>query len=198
MERLIQQAVSDAFPSHGFLGEESVEAGAKASAAALNAAMDASGSEWLWICDPIDGTTNFVQVRRAQAGHVGLSIASWISTLRMIGDGLDRGKQWHVRIRPSFPTALPFPLLPHRPHPPPSPLPHPQSLPLVGVSIGVARRTPSGDWRMECGVIVDPLRGGAPDVFSAIAGGGAFLNGAPISVGSECLADAVVATGEPR
>lgn len=48
---------------------------------------------------------------------------------------------------------------------------------------------------MECGVIVDPLRGGAPDIFSAMAGGGAFLNGAPISVGSECLADAVVATG---
>jgi len=127
VERLIQRMVAEAFPSHAFLGEESVPAGAKASVAALNAAMDASESEWLWICDPIDGTTNFVQ-----------------------------------------------------------------SLPLVGISIGVARRAADGSWRMECGVIVDPLRGGAPEVFSAVRGGGAYLDGAPICVGAEALADAVV------
>ena len=61
VQELIEARVRASFPSHGFLGEESVPAGAKASAAALAAAMDAVESEWLWICDPIDGTTNFVQ-----------------------------------------------------------------------------------------------------------------------------------------
>lgn len=128
VQELIEARVRASFPSHGFLGEESVPAGAKASAAALAAAMDAVESEWLWICDPIDGTTNFVQ-----------------------------------------------------------------SLPLVGISIGVARR-PVGEteWSLAAGVIVDPFK---DEVFSATAGGGATLNGAAVSVGSEVLADAVVATG---
>lgn len=127
VEKIIQAAVTEAFPAHGFLGEESVASGAKASSAAIAAAMDNTDSEWLWICDPIDGTTNFVQ-----------------------------------------------------------------SLPLVGISIGVARRRPEGGWELACGVIVDPFR---DEVFSAVAGQGAQLNGAPIRVGTEALADAVVATG---
>lgn len=130
VQELIERSVADTFPTHGFLGEESVAAGAKASKEALEAAMDAADTEWLWICDPIDGTTNFVQ-----------------------------------------------------------------SLPLVGISIGVARRATDGGWKMECGVIIDPLRGGEIEVFSATAGGGAFLNGSPIRVGAEALSDAVVATG---
>ena len=79
VQRIIEAHVADAFPSHAFLGEESVASGAKASANALRDAMDAHESGWLWICDPIDGTTNFVQslplvgisigvVRRVDAG----------------------------------------------------------------------------------------------------------------------------------
>lgn len=128
VQAIIEQHVRAAFPAHAFLGEESVAAGAKASSEAIAAAMGASSSDFLWVVDPIDGTTNFVQ-----------------------------------------------------------------SLPVVGISIGVARRcADSGAWELACGVIVDPFR---DEVFAAVAGGGATLNGAPIRVGDEPLADAVVATG---
>ena len=60
VQELIEARVRDAFPDHAFLGEESVAAGAAASASALADTFDA-GAEYLWICDPIDGTTNFVQ-----------------------------------------------------------------------------------------------------------------------------------------
>jgi myo-inositol-1(or 4)-monophosphatase len=171
-ERLIEARVRAAFPTHAFLGEESVAAGAKASAEAIAAAMDAAfdgtgggaaseaqssgsgsgsvsastssapGDDWLWIVDPIDGTTNFVQ-----------------------------------------------------------------SLPIVGISIGAARRRRGGSrdptvgggggggagvWEMAAGVIVDPFKG---EVFSTAARYGAFLDGVPIRVSTERLADAVVATG---
>lgn len=50
------------FPNHDFLGEEDVAPGKEASAAALDARLSSgtSSSPWLWIVDPIDGTTNFV------------------------------------------------------------------------------------------------------------------------------------------
>ena len=47
------------FPDHDFLGEEDVPPGKEASAAALDAKLSSS-DKWLWIVDPIDGTTNFV------------------------------------------------------------------------------------------------------------------------------------------
>ncbi|MFD0590015.1 inositol monophosphatase family protein [Paenibacillus sp. GCM10027627] len=56
-ERLIRKLIGTHFPHHSFLGEEGVEPGAEASAKAL---ADASDAEYLWIVDPIDGTTNFV------------------------------------------------------------------------------------------------------------------------------------------
>jgi len=56
-ERLIRNLIATHFPHHSFLGEEGVEPGPEASAAALRKAIEA---EYLWIVDPIDGTTNFV------------------------------------------------------------------------------------------------------------------------------------------
>ena len=47
-QRLIEEAVAADHPTHAFLGEESVPAGAKASAEALDAAMAASSAEFLW------------------------------------------------------------------------------------------------------------------------------------------------------
>jgi len=44
-ERVIQQTVAESFPDHNFLGEEGGDRG--------------KDSEWLWIVDPIDGTTNY-------------------------------------------------------------------------------------------------------------------------------------------
>lgn len=56
-ERLIRNLIATHFPHHSFLGEEGVEPGPDASVKALEEARDA---EYLWIVDPIDGTTNFV------------------------------------------------------------------------------------------------------------------------------------------
>jgi myo-inositol-1(or 4)-monophosphatase len=59
-EKIIKETVLETFPSHDFLGEEDVAPGKEASAAALDAKLSSSIGEWLWIVDPIDGTTNFV------------------------------------------------------------------------------------------------------------------------------------------
>lgn len=56
-ERLIRNLIATYFPDHAFLGEEGVEPGPQASAKAVKEAKDA---EYIWIVDPIDGTTNFV------------------------------------------------------------------------------------------------------------------------------------------
>lgn len=56
-ERLIRNLIGTHFPHHSFLGEEGVEPGPEASAKALEKVSEA---EYLWIVDPIDGTTNFV------------------------------------------------------------------------------------------------------------------------------------------
>lgn len=58
-EKTIRETVLTAFPDHEFLGEEDVPPGKDASAAALEHKL-ATTDGWLWIVDPIDGTTNFV------------------------------------------------------------------------------------------------------------------------------------------
>jgi myo-inositol-1(or 4)-monophosphatase len=61
-ETTIRDIVSAAFPTHRFLGEESVPPGKEASTAAIAALLADTNppSDFLWIVDPIDGTTNFV------------------------------------------------------------------------------------------------------------------------------------------
>lgn len=56
-EKLIRNLLSTHFPHHDFLGEEGVEPGAEASAKAI---AEMEQSEYLWIIDPIDGTTNYI------------------------------------------------------------------------------------------------------------------------------------------
>jgi len=58
-EKTIKETVLESFPSHDFLGEEDVAPGKEASAAALESKLSSSSENWLWIVDPIDGTTNF-------------------------------------------------------------------------------------------------------------------------------------------
>lgn len=114
-----------AFPNHGFLGEEDVPPGKEASAAALDSKLSNSESDWLWIVDPIDGTTNFVH-----------------------------------------------------------------GMPLCMPSVAVAYKG-----EVVVGVIFDPHRN---ELFTAIKGGGAFMNGKPIQVGEQdTIGDAVVAMGAP-
>jgi myo-inositol-1(or 4)-monophosphatase len=56
-EALIRNLILTHFPQHSFLGEEGVEPGPAASVQALE---NMSEAEYLWIVDPIDGTTNYV------------------------------------------------------------------------------------------------------------------------------------------
>lgn len=56
-EKMIRNLIQTHFPHHAILGEEGVEPGPAASQAALD---QVSGEEYLWIVDPLDGTTNFV------------------------------------------------------------------------------------------------------------------------------------------
>ncbi len=56
-EKMIRGLILTHFPRHSFLGEEGVEPGPAASSKAL---QDVSHAEYLWIVDPIDGTTNYV------------------------------------------------------------------------------------------------------------------------------------------
>ncbi|CAI5740679.1 unnamed protein product [Hyaloperonospora brassicae] len=59
--------IQASFPSHECLGEEDVAPGSAAAAQALEALVS---KEWLWIVDPIDGTTNFVHHRPASVVSV--------------------------------------------------------------------------------------------------------------------------------
>lgn len=56
-ETMIRNLIQTHFPKHDILGEESVDPGPAASQQALAKLSDA---EYLWIVDPLDGTTNFV------------------------------------------------------------------------------------------------------------------------------------------
>ncbi|MCL6457264.1 MAG: inositol monophosphatase [Gorillibacterium sp.] len=56
-ETMIKNLILTHFPDHSFLGEEGVVPGPMASAKAL---ADVQDAEYLWIVDPIDGTTNYV------------------------------------------------------------------------------------------------------------------------------------------
>ncbi|CAH0486702.1 unnamed protein product [Peronospora farinosa] len=64
---LVFDTIKSTFPSHEFLGEEDVAPGSEASVRAL---QDLVSKEWLWIVDPIDGTTNFVHHRPASVVSV--------------------------------------------------------------------------------------------------------------------------------
>jgi len=57
VEQMIRRLVLTHYPDHTFLGEEGVEPGAAAASAAVEEVRE---NEYIWIVDPVDGTTNFV------------------------------------------------------------------------------------------------------------------------------------------
>lgn len=65
-EDAIRSTVSTAFPHHAFLGEETA-----GSREAINEALLTPG--WLWVVDPIDGTTNFVAGMPLSAVSIGVA-----------------------------------------------------------------------------------------------------------------------------
>jgi len=62
-ERVIIETLTQAYPSHGFLGEESGLTGASAASKA---------SEYVWVIDPLDGTTNFIHGMPVYCVSIGL------------------------------------------------------------------------------------------------------------------------------
>lgn len=56
-ETLIRKLIYTYFPDHKILGEEGAEPGAEGAKKALERLKD---EEYVWIVDPIDGTTNFI------------------------------------------------------------------------------------------------------------------------------------------
>jgi len=64
VEKLLTCKLSEAFPSHKFIGEESVSEGAKCQLT----------DDPTWIIDPVDGTMNFVHSNPNCCISVGLSI----------------------------------------------------------------------------------------------------------------------------
>ena len=72
-QKAIEACVASDFPSHKFLGEESVEAGQAASKIALNSALRGGSDGWLWVVDPIDGTTNFASGLTLSAVSIGVA-----------------------------------------------------------------------------------------------------------------------------
>jgi myo-inositol-1(or 4)-monophosphatase len=69
----VQDVIRSMYPTHRFLGEEDVAAGAAASEAALlQALQEPAPSEFVWICDPIDGTANFASGLTLSAVTIGV------------------------------------------------------------------------------------------------------------------------------
>jgi len=55
-QEVISQTILEVFPEHRILGEEDVDPGAEEAAKAIGEAV--AGSGWVWVLDPVDGTTN--------------------------------------------------------------------------------------------------------------------------------------------
>lgn len=122
-QEIIERHIQQRFPEHALLGEESVAPGVDAAMEALNRI---DKDKYLWIIDPIDGTTNFVS-----------------------------------------------------------------GLPLCAISIGIAHLGVS-----QFAVVYDPFR---DELFSAVRGGGALLNGRPMrESGVGTLREAVLCACSPH
>uniref|UniRef100_A0A7S2ZV69 Inositol-phosphate phosphatase n=1 Tax=Rhodosorus marinus TaxID=101924 RepID=A0A7S2ZV69_9RHOD len=68
---IIEKHMRSEFPDHGILGEETTPSGRQNSVNALETAL--KEKEWLWIVDPIDGTTNFVHGQPMSAVSIGVT-----------------------------------------------------------------------------------------------------------------------------
>lgn len=70
-EKLIREHIQKHFPEHLILGEESVDPGHDASVAATEAVCEENA---VWIVDPLDGTTNFVNAIPLSVVSIALAI----------------------------------------------------------------------------------------------------------------------------
>ncbi len=72
-EAAIIEVLSSAYPDHDFLAEETGTAGA------VNKQAAKTASEYVWIIDPLDGTTNFIHGFPQYAVSIGLSYRGQIT-----------------------------------------------------------------------------------------------------------------------
>lgn len=69
-EEIVRRHVGEQFPQHQILGEEGVAPGSEASAQAVE---ESRAAEYLWVIDPIDGTTNFIHGLPASVVSIGVA-----------------------------------------------------------------------------------------------------------------------------
>lgn len=69
-EEIVRRYVQEQFPDHQILGEEGVAPGSEASAQAVEESRNA---DYLWVIDPIDGTTNFIHGFPASVVSIGIA-----------------------------------------------------------------------------------------------------------------------------
>lgn len=67
-QNVIRKIIEDAFPYHDFLGEEDAQLGKSTQAKKV------SESEFCWIVDPLDGTTNFIHQMQSFSVSIGLRL----------------------------------------------------------------------------------------------------------------------------
>jgi myo-inositol-1(or 4)-monophosphatase len=73
-QEIVEATIQQAFPTDLMLGEESVPPGIDAAMEALQARLLEAGSDsYLWIIDPIDGTTNFVNSMPLSVVSIGIA-----------------------------------------------------------------------------------------------------------------------------
>ncbi|XP_056913294.1 inositol monophosphatase 1 isoform X1 [Takifugu flavidus] len=96
VEQLIIQSVKEKFPTHRFIGEESVAAGEPC----------VLSDEPTWIIDPIDGTTNFVHRFPFVAVSIGFSVNKQVSAA--VAGPLSRASGPSQRAGPAAEPLLAF------------------------------------------------------------------------------------------
>ncbi|XP_050016331.1 inositol monophosphatase 1-like [Alexandromys fortis] len=81
IEKMLLSSIKEKYPSHSFIGEESVAAGEKT----------VFTDKPTWIIDPIDGTTNFVHRFPFVAVSIGFVVNKQRLPYLRIGCGVERG-----------------------------------------------------------------------------------------------------------
>lgn len=214
-QKVIEKVVTRQFPDHALLGEESVEPGAAASTVALSDALEGEGvAEWLWIVDPIDGTTNFVHGIPLSAVSIGVAYRGQV----VVGENMSNlgyiitvlrccvAQQYAVAAATSVFSLLLgdaddsiFSPRTHKTGPSTTTGRQAfwaalQASPQTRRSPLSAPPPPSQTTRLP-GCIYDPFR---DELFTATRGGGAFLNGMKVQVGDQAtIGEATVACGAP-
>lgn len=176
-EQTIRDTVLHTFADHDFLGEEDVPPGKEASEAALQQKLRDSADTWLWIVDPIDGTSVEIIIKSATLVKKGFEAN--ISNFALITFFFHcSSSSQHI---PTFPLS--------------------NTTGTTNFVHGMPMNMPSiaatYQGQIMVAVIYDSHR---DELYTAVRGRGAHCNGQPITVdciSPSTLEQAVVAMGSP-